>query len=67
MRAESRQGTPRLQKSLLRSVLGVSGIAEHPERDPEDGHLMPADELLEGVGVAGSCQRDQCRVAPGGS
>ena len=51
--AEARQRAMRAQKGFLGDLLGLGGIAEHPERHAEDAVLIRPDELLERAVVAG--------------
>ena len=42
-----------LDQDLLRGILGVLGVVEHPHRDVVDPGLMAPDELLERIAFSG--------------
>jgi hypothetical protein len=44
----------RLDQDLLRGILGVLRVVEHPHRDVVDPRLMTPRELLEGIALSGS-------------
>ena len=47
---------------LLHQILGPLAIADHPEDEVEQPHLVAADQLAEGPLVAGEVRRNQSGV-----
>jgi len=51
---EAWQGLRDLHENLLRRVLGIGMVEEHPEREVEDPGLVTDQEGLEGLPIAGT-------------
>ena len=51
--AELRQRPVSPEEHLLGDLLGLGGVAQHADGDPEHAVLMGANQLLEGLRLAG--------------
>ncbi len=51
-----------LDQDLLRGILGVLRVVEHPDRDVVDPRLMAPDELLERFALPGSSSGHEAAV-----
>jgi len=63
-RTMARPGDERLRHRLLRDVLGLRRVAEHPQRDPEDPVLVGDHQLLKGLRVATPEPIEESRRVP---
>ena len=59
---ERREPGQGFEEDLLRRVLGVLRVVEHADRDVVDPSLMPPDEVLERLAIAGAGARDEGEV-----
>src|SRR4029453_10910592 len=59
---ERRQPGERLDQDLLRGILGVLRVIEHTDSDVIDPGLVAADQILEGLAIAGLDPDDERAV-----